>query len=95
MLVSKRAARCAAALIEKKTPNQQTVRVWGHLWLTLWMTEMLEKRWWCSVAVMVLLRASLSLKWRTRMPRLCRYECSEVMISKMACRKAARISAQL
>lgn len=46
---------------------------------------MLEKRWWYSVAVIVFFRASLLLKWRTRMPRLCRYECSDVMISKMAC----------
>lgn len=39
---------------------------------------------------MVFLRASLFLKWRTRMPRLCRYECSEVMISKMACRDSTK-----
>lgn len=49
------------------------------------MTEMLEKRWWCSVAVMVLFNSTLSLKCWIRIPRLCWYEYSDVMISKMAC----------
>lgn len=44
---------------------------------------MLEKRWWCSVLVMVSLSSEEFLNMRIRISRLWRYECSEEITSKM------------
>ena len=45
---------------------------------------MLEKRWWCSIWVMVARSSRDCRNSATRMPRLCWYENSDVRISKMA-----------
>lgn len=45
---------------------------------------MLEKRWWCSIWVMVARSSWDCRNSATRMPRLCWYENSDVRISKMA-----------
>lgn len=50
-------------------------------------SKMLEKRWWCSVGVIVALSSRDCRNSFTRMLRLCRYENSDVRISKMACRR--------
>lgn len=57
-----------------------------YLLLMFRISPMLEKRWWCWVCVIVSFSSSDLIKWQTRMLRLCMYEYSEVMISKMACR---------
>lgn len=55
-----------------------------HFWLASHTSLMLEKRWWCSVLVMVSLSSAEFLNMRIRISRLCRYECSEEMSSNMA-----------
>lgn len=55
-----------------------------HFWLASHTSLMLEKRWWCSVLVMVSLSSAEFLNMRIRISRLCRYECSEEMTSNMA-----------
>lgn len=56
----------------------------AYFWLASHTSLMLEKRWWCSVLVMVSLSSAEFLNMRIRISRLCRYECSEEMTSKIA-----------
>lgn len=63
----------------------QSITHGTHFVLASQTSTMLEKRWWCSVLVMASLSSVEFLNMRTRISRLCRYECSEEITSNMAC----------